>query len=345
MSYDEHFNNRLKGRLPWHSKRQRYRDCEHSFGKSYGKIDGKFEYWEATGPALEDFDDFSQIIKKKLDTACPTYPDGNIIHYRPYMVGRSKETASPMVLFTHLGAQARMDAESTIIRSRILDKYPGYKTGNRNEGPEGAIYLTHFPISRLRDGDETSCLFQPLSSNVATPMTIYIDTAWGRRKATGNILCNGGNIFCLTVSHVFGRIPEHIEEEEEEEEDGRLRIWPDDYEGDEEEYRTYVSPRSFGRLRHRAEFHRDSSFDPPYEPTIRIDTTGFTHITIDAYARSPVQYWEIAHTQRSRPRVYAHHNTRTRSPSPPIGSAAIHHHSRRDLRHLGTRSWKGRESD
>lgn len=209
------------GRHRWRrDTRTAYRDCQNSFGVEKGLIDRRFECWTIIGPALEDFNEIGRLIQKELNDTCDPLHDGNLVTFEAFMIGKDKRSATPTILFLCPNRDARKKAEKTVIQSGILDKYPGFATGNRKAPPEGRTILiaanntpTH---NELPPDSLCEVFFEPHTPDISPDMAIFVTTDHKTyRKATGNLMFTNKKYGCLTVSHVFLRaVPELLDEDE-----------------------------------------------------------------------------------------------------------------------------------
>ncbi|KAK8029748.1 hypothetical protein PG993_011039 [Apiospora rasikravindrae] len=94
---------------------------------------GKNSIWEACGPARDSFRKMAPEIKGYLDDDLE--PISSWVTWSMYMIGRSKCSASPTVLFCCKVLAHRREVQDIIKNSGILGHYPGIKTGHMAEPP------------------------------------------------------------------------------------------------------------------------------------------------------------------------------------------------------------------
>ncbi|ETS76145.1 hypothetical protein PFICI_11532 [Pestalotiopsis fici W106-1] len=92
-------------------------------------------YWEATGPALEAYNQLIPRIYKTLEERQGPLPNSDFIWFGLYMVGPDMETAMPHIMFTGENKVARKRAMKIIKESRLLAEHPGMHVGQWAEPP------------------------------------------------------------------------------------------------------------------------------------------------------------------------------------------------------------------
>ena len=90
--------------------------------------------WEAIGSAREVFLQLGPEIKDYLEHHYdgPSQP----VTFSIYMIGRTQETAEPMVMFCCKDAKSRRYMRKAVAESGLLEKYPGVKVGDCEKAPD-----------------------------------------------------------------------------------------------------------------------------------------------------------------------------------------------------------------
>jgi hypothetical protein len=183
---------------------------EHSIGTWYRKM-GKLDCWEARGPARDTFAKLAKEIKDYLNKRSD--PVTHTVTWSIYMIGKTRETATPTILFCCKETSSRKAIRKIISESGILSKYPGIITGDCTQPPDfdqliqlaGQKSLTcNLPDTATHQGCAILCA---PSENILGAQ-IYIknsddDTSSLRRATAGGIFQLGNRYFVSTVAHAF----------------------------------------------------------------------------------------------------------------------------------------------
>jgi hypothetical protein len=89
--------------------------------------------WEAIGPARVAFNVLQNTIAEYLDQICEPL-SGDVV-WSLYMVGRTRETASPSITFSSREPGPRQKVKAHIKQSTILEDYPGFITMDIDRPP------------------------------------------------------------------------------------------------------------------------------------------------------------------------------------------------------------------
>lgn len=128
---------------------------------------GKNKAWWACGPALATFE---AEIKEELDSSLRNVGLGDAdIYYQLYMIGRTRETADPIVMMCCLDRSVRMHAESSVRKSDVLSRFPEFRLG------ASALPLEQPLPSRELAGDGNS--FNDKFNHVMPPEKRFIDNS------------------------------------------------------------------------------------------------------------------------------------------------------------------------
>ncbi|RDW91018.1 hypothetical protein BP5796_02183 [Coleophoma crateriformis] len=166
--------------------------------------------WEAIGEAREAFLLIAAEIKDHLDKNSD--PVSQAVTWSIYMIGRTRETATPRLMFCCQDSKSRKSVRKTVEESGILDRYPGVKVGDSSRPPDFdqlvplASNPAGIPDSHAGHVRDKVVYYVP-SRNAFGAQLFWKDnssevSAW--RKATGGGLVRlGDRLFYLTVEHIF----------------------------------------------------------------------------------------------------------------------------------------------
>ncbi|KAF2193019.1 hypothetical protein K469DRAFT_745424 [Zopfia rhizophila CBS 207.26] len=192
----------------------RYPHSRSSIGPRIGIVRGRDCWWEAVGPALQDFKDFVPEIKTQLDGYCETVESGWIT-FSIYMIGKSEDNASPTIMFFSQQPGPRKDAMNALKKSGALKRYPGFKTGNMAVPPDVDNLIRPATDGQtmqqsLADGAPRVVFYDPSKPICTFGMGIFIQYEDGSmRAATAIAVHDGKNVFYQTVSHAFMKNEPH----------------------------------------------------------------------------------------------------------------------------------------
>lgn len=185
-------------------KLQTWPDPERSIGRFIVKM-GKDCIWEAHGEAREALQALAPDIKAYLDSCVE--PISSWVTWSIYMIGGTKSSASPTIVFCCEVASHRQEVRNTIKNSGILDRYPGIKTGHMRRPPDFNQLVT-----LAGDGDSggrNTKVALSLSPYMKVPgMTLGI-TGWTDHHAYAATATIGGVIrvkekyFYTTAAHAL----------------------------------------------------------------------------------------------------------------------------------------------
>jgi peptide-N4-(N-acetyl-beta-glucosaminyl)asparagine amidase len=181
---------------------------EDSIGMWYRKM-GRNDCWEAKGPARDTFAQIAKEIKTYLNRCSDpvAYP----VTWSIYMIGKTKDSAMPTVMFCCVERNSRKKVRKMIADSGILGEYPGIITGDCSSAPDcdRPVQLAGNETSRY---DLQNTLLDSGSDVLYTPSEnilgsqIFIKTKDGNghslRKATAGLVFQlGDRYFVSTVAH------------------------------------------------------------------------------------------------------------------------------------------------
>ncbi|KAH0541248.1 hypothetical protein FGG08_004253 [Glutinoglossum americanum] len=191
------------------SSKYRWPNPEDSTGVWYRKM-GRYDCWEATGPAREIFVQLAEQIKIYLESCSDPVP--HTVTWSIYMIGKSKPTARPTVMFCCKEAKPRRTVRKMIDDSGILLDYPGVKTGDSTSPPDfDQLISLSSPSGKfsghLAYSDSQKTVLCPPTENLIGSR-VYIkskakDSDSLRQATAGGVVQWKGRYFGMTVSHAF----------------------------------------------------------------------------------------------------------------------------------------------
>lgn len=92
--------------------------------------------WDAVGPAREAYSPLAEDIGVYLAKHCHAVPT---VTYSLIMVGESRETSSPTIVFWSSNRNARETVRNRVNQSGILEEYPGFLTMDRDRPPDSGL--------------------------------------------------------------------------------------------------------------------------------------------------------------------------------------------------------------
>ena len=172
---------------------------EESVGEFIKIIDGKKRCWKAKGRARDAFEILAPDIKSYSDKCIDSIPGSDWVTWSIYMIGRTPQTAVPIIMFFCEERGPRKKVHNSVKQSEILKRYPGIKSGNAALPPDleqlqqmASDAMSHgenFHISMLRNKVIVSCFHE-------NAVSIQIATA-------GGIVYFNGDAYIFTAGHVF----------------------------------------------------------------------------------------------------------------------------------------------
>lgn len=191
-----------------------------SIGRKIGVIHGRDCWWEATGPALRDFEQLVPEIKQRLENYCEPVSGSDWVTFSIYMIGKEEQTATPTIMFFSTDSGPRKDAMNAIRKGGVLHQHPGFKIGNRALPPDVDSLIQpaterKIPQSALRESSPVEVYYDISKPIRAFGMAIFIKQddigPTSIRTATANVLRYGDQLLFLSVSHVFKKSPSSTE--------------------------------------------------------------------------------------------------------------------------------------
>jgi hypothetical protein len=173
--------------------------------------------WEAIGsPRTKFVQEIRPQISKLLDGHFGTVPGNDYFTLSLYVVGTSKYTAIPTILFVSRCEKWRKKARKAISESGIFSHYPEFDTQYVNKDP-GSINMMTLAAgkssnSRISMTEDTKKILYDASLPITSMgLPIYIRNVSSLRPATANIVRVGDQIFFQTVQHAFRDVAVGVE--------------------------------------------------------------------------------------------------------------------------------------
>jgi hypothetical protein len=162
--------------------------------------------WNATGPALAEFDRLEPRIKEELDQSLQE--TSRRVIAAVYMIGTSKITASPIIVLVCTHRASAEEAKRIIKKSGMLEEHSCFKVRIMPALPTGKLHEVSKATEsspRIDESMPSWDVYYDGSYPVLTlGWTIFIKHSETTiRKATANVIHNGSEFFYLTTAHVF----------------------------------------------------------------------------------------------------------------------------------------------
>ncbi|KAF2194345.1 hypothetical protein K469DRAFT_689346 [Zopfia rhizophila CBS 207.26] len=123
----------LRDRLPPIFKKAAWPNPQESIGEWLSKM-GSHNCWEAVGLARSQWTRLARDIQKHLEDSHDSIPKGAI--WSGYMIGRTKESARPTVVFCSIDPPSRKQVRKIVLASGLLENYPGCRTAECSKPPD-----------------------------------------------------------------------------------------------------------------------------------------------------------------------------------------------------------------
>lgn len=190
---------------------------------------GDYFCWEATGVARATFIQIADEIKSHLEKVSESVPQA--VTWTMYMIGKTRETAEPIILFCCRELASRKQVRTAVEESGILQRYPGVRVGDASRPPDfdqlvqlaGGLFGSPPHVESMFGGSphvesiprELEFRCEPDGDVYASRLTDEIEVVMGKRllvtsfetltrQATiGGIVHCGSRYFYLTANHVF----------------------------------------------------------------------------------------------------------------------------------------------
>ncbi|KAH7364784.1 hypothetical protein BKA65DRAFT_144371 [Rhexocercosporidium sp. MPI-PUGE-AT-0058] len=269
--------------IPW-TRRLRKGKCqwpspELSIGMFYRKM-GSSSCWEAVGAARQIFVRIADEIRVYLNKYSDEVP--HQVTWTMYMIGKTKDTAEPMIMFCCRDTNCRKQVRKTIEQSGILEKYPGVRVGDAVRPPDfdqlvqlagTSSHEDSNPFTSFGGGDRKqyrsiSALDSDFATKATNGVTIYgqkdrlgagcpIVIVTKNRSSTtsstilrataGGIVVADNRFFYLTAGHAFDTTADRVPETEDSNDQDNYEFDIGE-ESDSEEDSKFVEATSRGSL-------------------------------------------------------------------------------------------------
>lgn len=209
----------------------RYPDAESSVGLlEYDlPVDDQRHCWKAIGKARADFRLIEPQIEKLLEEhdkvskeqhrVIGSIPVQSLFQFSVYMIGNTKCTANPYIIFSCKDQATRQKAVQVVRKSKILDDFPGFLLGDTSHPPNRILELESLVQPVLMAHDEDVAVVDNLEIQLrryvysttlqrgcGVPVTLQVlpGAKEGLRRSTlGGYVLVGGELYALTVAHAF----------------------------------------------------------------------------------------------------------------------------------------------
>lgn len=172
---------------------------EESVGEFIKIIDGKKRCWKAKGRAREVFEILAIDIKSYSDKCIDSIPGSDWVTWSIYMIGRTPQTAVPVIMFFCEERGPRKKVHNSVKQSEILKRYPGIKSGNAALPPD-LEQLQRLASDAMSHGENFNIsMFQNkviVEFSRENAISIQVATA-------GGVVYFNGDACIFTAGHVF----------------------------------------------------------------------------------------------------------------------------------------------
>ncbi|KAK0649058.1 hypothetical protein B0T16DRAFT_371883 [Cercophora newfieldiana] len=162
---------------------------------------GKISCWEAQGPARDAFNDIAPKIKDYLDRSVD--PISSWVTWSIYMIGKTREHASPTIIFCCEVAAHRKHVRKVIVESGLLDGYRGLKTGHMPKAPGFDQLIPLAPGNHLGPSRDSRNAFVCASDWATSPRSGMRISVGGSESTIGGVVQIQDRFYYTTAAHVF----------------------------------------------------------------------------------------------------------------------------------------------
>jgi hypothetical protein len=166
---------------------------------------GSRKCWELTGPGLLQYQSLAKDVKRYLEQHSET--ETAIVHWTAYMVGRSTTSANPTVFFCSPQAAPRRRVRGIVDRSGILQRYPGFRTGDSTIPPGLTQLVTLAGSDNIKSVSSTrTCTCECPTGEFISIHSAQSDQATHHAQnvaTVGAIFLFGGTLCFTTAAHAF----------------------------------------------------------------------------------------------------------------------------------------------
>ncbi|KAJ4346381.1 Protein png1 [Didymosphaeria variabile] len=181
-------------------RKPRWPNPEESIGQFYGEKQGRL-CWRAQGAAREAFSQVAPAIKEYLNSCSDAVPGADWVTWSIYMIGKSKFTAVPTIMFECFQKGPRKEAMDMVRKSGILNQHPGIETGHWSF-PPNIVFPQQLALTSLQSDSTSSDLDRAVGPQI-TVQTFSNGSVEHRKATVGGLLCAKGKNYYFTVNHPF----------------------------------------------------------------------------------------------------------------------------------------------
>lgn len=195
----------------WLGKEALWANPEESIGEFIKTINGKKHCWKAKGRAREVFEILAKDIKTYTDKCVDSIPGSNWVTWSIYMIGKTPQTAVPVVMFFCEDPGPRRNVQDSVKQSKILEGYPGIKSGNAAVPPDlEQLELLAFDAVSHKDTVKSECA-KPHFNISMSQNKVFVESHHGNTSSTriataGGIVQYNGDAYVFTAGHLFDEI-------------------------------------------------------------------------------------------------------------------------------------------
>ncbi|KAF7626990.1 hypothetical protein AFLA_012932 [Aspergillus flavus NRRL3357] len=199
-------------------------DPERSIGKFLGIKKGNLNIWQAEGPAKEAFESITPHITELLEYSCGPVPSSSFVLFDIFMIGETRETALPHIMFSCKHCEPRKSAVAAMRKSNILEQCPpGIHLGNwdyppHSKDPQHLASTACHKSSDFYVSQENESISSPYNNRSITVHNPYkegmgqalqlvlqntsTEPGYLRTATIGSIVMLSGRRFYLAPAHV-----------------------------------------------------------------------------------------------------------------------------------------------
>lgn len=211
---------RIKATLSLLQKQKpRWPDPELSIGKFRSINKGKYNCWEAEGPAKEAFKEIKPQIKLLLEELCGPVPSSSFILFDIFMIGETQSTAVPHIIFSCKHQKSQKAAVKVVEQSDVLQQYPpGIHLGHWDYPPHLkdlrflSSSVSYSSPPRVTDASrydyDVISILDPYKPQIVRAMQLRLRKTCGASATystatIGGIVELSGKRFYMAPAHVF----------------------------------------------------------------------------------------------------------------------------------------------
>ena len=201
----------------WRRESKAYPHACTSLGSLIGVFHERY-WWHAAGEARANFDSIEDEILEKLRTAfTDTY--SSAVHFDLFMIGKSKDSATPTIMFFSEEKEARKTAKKVFEEAGLLDRLPGFRVGHQTRQPAVGSLIqpaaeSDKVLGHTRPDAFTEVFYDPSRPIAALGMPIFVRHNQNvLKQATANVVFDGKKCVYMSVTHIFVQNEQATQEE------------------------------------------------------------------------------------------------------------------------------------